>query len=120
MAQISFIRRAGAARDDRFTLPETRHGQKARKDREYQDLIVDFYRMPMNIDDCLKILELKRGASIEEIKTARIELLQVWHPDKYVSNPNLSEKAQEKTLKINEAFRILIKEIDLKEPEINS
>ena len=67
----------------------------------------------MNIDDCLKILELKPGASIDEIKTARVELLQVWHPDKFASNPKLSEKAKEKTLKINEAFNILVKDLNL-------
>lgn len=69
----------------------------------------------MNIEECLKILELKRGASIDEIKTARLEMLQVWHPDKYVSNPKLAEKAKEKTLIINEAFKILVQEFKLKE-----
>lgn len=74
----------------------------------------------MNIDDCLKILELKRGASLDEIKTARIELLQVWHPDKFFSNPKLAEKAMEKTLKINEAFNILLKELNHKEQTYKS
>ena len=74
----------------------------------------------MKIDDCFQILELKPDAAIEEIKAARNELLQVWHPDKYASNSKLSEKAIEKTLKINEAFDILVKELNLKEQKHKS
>ena len=74
----------------------------------------------MKIDECFQILELKPDAAIEEIKAARNELLQVWHPDKYASNSKLSEKAIEKTLKINEAFDILVKELNLKEQKHKS
>jgi curved DNA-binding protein CbpA len=70
----------------------------------------------MNIEDCFQILELKPGATIEEVKAARNELLQVWHPDKYVSNSKLLEKAKAKSQKINEAFNILVKEFKVKEP----
>jgi curved DNA-binding protein CbpA len=69
----------------------------------------------MNIEECLRILELEPGATIDEVKAARNELLQVWHPDKYLANSKLSEKAQEKTLKINEAFAVLVGELKLKE-----
>ena len=69
----------------------------------------------MNIEECLKTLELKPGASIDEIKTARLEMLQVWHPDKFASNPKLAEKAKEKTLEINAAFDLLVNELRLPE-----
>jgi DnaJ-class molecular chaperone len=62
----------------------------------------------MNIDDCFQILELNSDATIDEIKAARNELLQIWHPDKFPSNSKLSQRAKEKTLKINEAFIILV------------
>ena len=69
----------------------------------------------MNIEDCLRTLELRPGATLEEIKSARNELLQVWHPDKFALNLKLSEKAIEKTLKINEAFRILVSDHNVKQ-----
>jgi DnaJ-class molecular chaperone len=66
----------------------------------------------MNIEECFRTLELKSNATIEDVKAARNELLQVWHPDKYATNSKLSEKAIEKTLKINEAFNILVRELN--------
>jgi curved DNA-binding protein CbpA len=74
----------------------------------------------MNIEDCFQILELKPDATLEEIKTARNELLQVWHPDKFALNSKLTEKAIEKTLKINEAFSILVKDFRVKEQKYKS
>lgn len=74
----------------------------------------------MNIDDCFKVLELKKDATLEDVKAARIELLQVWHPDKFAANSKLSEKARERTLKINEAFNILVKEFKLHEQKYKS
>jgi len=65
----------------------------------------------MNIEECFLILELNKNATIEEVKSARIELLQVWHPDKYASNSKLLERAKEKTQKINQAFEILVKHL---------
>lgn len=69
----------------------------------------------MNIEECFKILELNPGATIDEIKAARAELLQVWHPDKFATNAKLSEKAKEKTLKINKAFNVLVSDLKVKE-----
>ena len=65
----------------------------------------------MSIDECFQTLELKPDATMEELKAARNELLQVWHPDKFASNLKLSERAKEKTQKINEAFLILIEHL---------
>jgi hypothetical protein len=68
----------------------------------------------MNTDDCFQILELKSDATLEEIKAARNELLLIWHPDKYASNAKLSDRAQQKTLKINEAYNILVKDFEMR------
>ena len=62
----------------------------------------------MNIDECFQILELKSDATVEELKAARNELLQVWHPDKYAFNPKLVQRAAEKSQKINSAYQTLI------------
>lgn len=54
------------------------------------------------------MLELKPNATVEELKEARKELLQVWHPDKFVSSPRLAQKALEKSQKINLAYQTLL------------
>lgn len=55
-----------------------------------------------------RILDLKPGASLDQIKAARKELHQVWHPDRFEHNPKLAVKASEKTKEINEAYEKLI------------
>lgn len=53
--------------------------------------------------DPYKILGVSQSASDEEVKSAYIELVKKYHPDKYVDNP-LKELAQEKLKEINEAY----------------
>lgn len=53
------------------------------------------------------ILEIRRGASPEEIKRAYRDMAQVWHPDRYSHNPRLRAKAEEKLKNINEAYQRL-------------
>lgn len=53
------------------------------------------------------ILEVRRGASLEEVKHAYRDLAQVWHPDRYGHNPRLRAKAEEKLKAINEAYQSL-------------
>jgi hypothetical protein len=56
------------------------------------------------MDEYYKVLELKRGASIKEIKAAKHELLQKWHPDYFQRNPELAQIAEERTKLINDAY----------------
>lgn len=51
------------------------------------------------------ILDIRRGASIDEVKRAYRDMAQVWHPDRYVHNPRLRAKAEEKLKTINEAYQ---------------
>jgi hypothetical protein len=59
-------------------------------------------------DRYLAILELGPGASLDEIKQAYRDLAQVWHPDRYPSNPRLRSKAEERFKTINDAYQKLI------------
>ncbi len=55
-----------------------------------------------------KVLGVREGASMDEIKTAYKELAKKYHPDKYVNNP-LGDLAAEKMKEINEAYDYLTK-----------
>ncbi len=54
-----------------------------------------------------EILELKPGASPEEVKQAYKDLVSVWHPDRFSHNPRLQQKAQEKLKEINRAYEAI-------------
>lgn len=60
-----------------------------------------------DIDRYYEILELKFGASPEEVKRAYRDLVRVWHPDRFSHDPRLQQKAQEKLKEINEAYEKL-------------
>ncbi len=60
--------------------------------------------MTDDLHDCYRILDVKLGASREEIKRAYWELVRVWHPDRFAHDPALQRKAQEKLKQINLAY----------------
>jgi preprotein translocase subunit Sec63 len=62
---------------------------------------------PEKIDRCIEILGLKRGASQEEVNQAYRDLVNVWHPDRFVGNPRLEKKAEEKVKEINAAYEYI-------------
>lgn len=52
-----------------------------------------------------RTLELEPGASAEEVKAAYLDLVKVWHPDRYQNEPErLRLRAQEKLKAVNEAY----------------
>src|SRR6185436_7697552 len=55
-----------------------------------------------------ELLGVKPGVSSGELKAAHRDLAKVWHPDRFVHDPRLQEKAQEKLKEINEAYELLI------------
>ena len=59
---------------------------------------------PEKIYQCIEILGLKPGASQEEANQAYRDLANVWHPDRFVGNPRLQKKAEEKIKEINAAY----------------
>lgn len=61
----------------------------------------------MNLQQCLKILELENIGTFQEAKRAYKDLVRVWHPDRFQGNPRLKQKADEKLREINLAFTFL-------------
>ena len=59
------------------------------------------------INRCIEMLGLKAGASQEEVTQAYRDLANVWHPDRFVGNPRLQKKAEEKTKEINAAYEYI-------------
>jgi len=61
----------------------------------------------MNLQKCLKILELENPGSLQDAKRAYKDLVRVWHPDRFQGNPRLKQKAEQKLSEINLAFTYL-------------
>jgi len=62
---------------------------------------------PEKISRCIEILGLKPDASQEEVNQAYRDLAKVWHPDRFVGNPRLQKKAEEKLKEINAAYEYI-------------
>jgi len=59
------------------------------------------------LTECYNLLGLGPGASSAELKAAHRDLAKVWHPDRFLHDPRLQQKAQEKLKEINEAYEQL-------------
>jgi hypothetical protein len=59
-------------------------------------------------DKAYEVLGVKPGVSNRDLKAAHRDLAKVWHPDRFLHDPRLQEKAQEKLKEINEAYELLI------------
>jgi COMPASS component SWD3 len=55
-------------------------------------------------DKAYEVLGVKPGVSNRDLKAAHRDLAKVWHPDRFLHDPRLQEKAQEKLKEINEAY----------------
>ena len=66
----------------------------------------------MNLQRCLKILELETVVSLQEAKRAYKDLVRVWHPDRFEKNPRLKHKADKKLREINLAYNYLRSHIE--------
>ncbi len=63
--------------------------------------------MITDLSKAYELLGVKPGVSSRELKAAHRDLAKVWHPDRFVHDPRLQEKAQEKLKEINEAYELL-------------
>jgi hypothetical protein len=57
--------------------------------------------------EALDVLALRPGATPVEIKEAYRDMVKVWHPDRFGSDPRLRQKAEEKLKQINKAYQVL-------------
>jgi hypothetical protein len=55
----------------------------------------------------LRVLELEPGASTEEIRQAYLDLVRVWHSDRFHLDQRMQKIAEARTLQINEAYSYL-------------
>jgi hypothetical protein len=56
-----------------------------------------------------EILGIHPGATQEEVKKAHLEMVKVWHPDRFAHDAELQKKAQQMLQDINHAFDELSK-----------
>src|SRR5258706_669083 len=54
-----------------------------------------------------EVLEIPKSATSEQIRKAYLDLVKVWHPDRFIHDLNLHARAQEKLKAVNEAYSIL-------------
>lgn len=66
----------------------------------------------MDIRTCYETLELKPDASIQDVKQAYKDLVNIWHPDRVSNNPRLKQKAEEKLKQINAAHEVLLSHLN--------
>lgn len=64
--------------------------------------------MSLDQSKAYELLGVKPGVSNRELKAAHRDLAKVWHPDRFLHDPRLQAKAQEKLKEINEAYELLI------------
>ena len=61
----------------------------------------------MDLKRCFEILELNPGASMDEVQQAYKDLVNIWHPDRFATNPRLRRKAETKLKEINRAYAMV-------------
>jgi hypothetical protein len=62
---------------------------------------------PLLAKEALDLLALRPGATLVAIKEAYRDMVKVWHPDRFGSDPRLRQKAEEKLKQINKAYQVL-------------
>jgi curved DNA-binding protein CbpA len=63
------------------------------------------------LEEYYRILELKPGASVNDLKKARRIQLRAWHPDRFTNDQEMRQKAEEKTKSINAAYDPLMEHL---------
>jgi hypothetical protein len=60
------------------------------------------------ISRCCRVLHVNPGASLEEVKEAYRDLVQIWHPDRFSEKERLQNRAREQLKEINLAYDYLM------------
>jgi hypothetical protein len=61
----------------------------------------------MTESDALRIFNLQAGCSAEDVRQTYLDLVKVWHPDRFQSDGRLTARAERELQDINEAYSIL-------------
>ena len=61
----------------------------------------------MDLKQSFEILELSPDASADEVQQAYKDLVNIWHPDRFATNPRLKRKAEAKLKEINRAYAVV-------------
>jgi len=61
----------------------------------------------MDLKRSFEILELTPNASADEVQQAYKDLVNIWHPDRFATNPRLRQKAETKLKEINQAYAMV-------------
>jgi DnaJ-class molecular chaperone len=62
---------------------------------------------PMDIQRCFEVLELDPDAGVDDAKQAYRDMVNIWHPDRFSSNPRLQKKSEERLKEINIAYETI-------------
>jgi hypothetical protein len=57
------------------------------------------------LENPFDVLEIPRGSSVEEARVAYERLMRVWNPGRFLENPLLRRRAEERCASISGAFR---------------
>ncbi len=66
----------------------------------------------MEIRRCLQLLELKECSTVDAAHSAYRDLVRVWHPDRFVGDPRLQKRAEERVKLLNTAYETLVKHLE--------
>ncbi len=61
----------------------------------------------MHEQNYYELLDVQQSATQADIKSAYLELIKVWHPDRFATDQKLHDRAQEMTKSLNEAYSVL-------------
>jgi curved DNA-binding protein CbpA len=61
----------------------------------------------VDLKQSFEILELNPDASTDEVQQAYKDLVNIWHPDRFATNPRLRRKAETKLKEINRAYAMV-------------
>ncbi len=64
-----------------------------------------------NLDVYYRTVGVQPGTSLQQVKRAYRDLVKVWHPDRFSHDPRLQRRANEQLKTINEAYKVLYKEL---------
>lgn len=58
----------------------------------------------------MRVLDLPASAGTAELRQTYLDLVRVWHPDRFEEDPRLRAKAGRRLAEINDAYRLLVAE----------